>query len=55
MRFQETHGIVILAFYDARHAIRARRQISSQVLRGLEDVCLEAMFITPENLETVRG
>ncbi|EPS96290.1 hypothetical protein FOMPIDRAFT_110170 [Fomitopsis schrenkii] len=55
VRFQETHGIVVLAFYDARHAIRARRQISSQVLRGLEDACLETMFIAPENLETITG
>ena len=55
VRFQETHGIVILAFYDVRHAIRAKRQISNQVLRGLEDTHLEAMFISPENLETVRG
>ena len=55
VRFQETHGIVILAFYDIRHAMRAKRQISSQVLRGLEDIRLEAAFITAENLERVSG
>lgn len=55
VRFQETHGIVILAFYDIRHAMRAKRQISSQVLRGLEDIHLEAAFITAENLERVSG
>lgn len=55
VRFQETHGIVILAFYDIRHAIRAKRQISSQALLGLEDIRLEAKFIAAEHLETVRG
>ncbi|KAH9915679.1 RNA recognition motif 2-domain-containing protein [Fomitopsis serialis] len=55
VRYQETHGIVVLAYYNIRHAVRARRQISSQTLHGLEEVRLEAMFITPERLETITG
>ncbi|KAH9832301.1 RNA recognition motif 2-domain-containing protein [Rhodofomes roseus] len=55
VRFQETDGIVILAYYDIRHAVRARRQISSQAMHGLEGVRLEAIFIAPEELEKMTG
>ncbi|KZT65945.1 hypothetical protein DAEQUDRAFT_490578 [Daedalea quercina L-15889] len=55
VRFQETHGIIVVAYYDIRHAVRARRQIVSQALPGLEEVRLEAVFITPERLEMITG
>ena len=55
VRFQETHGVIIVAYYDNRHAVRARRQVLSQGLHGFEDIRLEAMLIDPDRLEAVRA
>ncbi|CCL99860.1 uncharacterized protein FIBRA_01885 [Fibroporia radiculosa] len=55
VRFQSSHRIVILAFYNVRHAIRAKRQIAGQVLRGLDDVRLDAGFVNAERLEMIAG
>ncbi|OBZ67253.1 Meiosis protein mei2 [Grifola frondosa] len=55
VRFQATHGVVILAFYDVRHAIRAQRQISEQIFDVLEDARLDARFVAPSALESVTG
>lgn len=53
VRFQAS-GLVILAYYNVRHAARARRQISGHSFACLDDVRLEAGFITLERLEMVR-
>lgn len=54
VRFQDSHGVVVLAFFDIRHAIRAQRQITSQTFPGLDDVRLDAGFVSAEQLEMVR-
>ena len=53
-RFQATHGIIILAFYDTRHAARALRQIAGHKFATLDDARLEAAFVSPAGLEKVR-
>ncbi|KAI0958378.1 hypothetical protein AcV7_004213 [Taiwanofungus camphoratus] len=54
VRFQAS-GLVILAYYNVRHAARARRQISGHSFACLDDVRLEAGFITLERLEMITG
>ena len=53
VRFQAAHGVIILAFFDVRHASRARKQISGQTLAGLQNVPLDASFIPAARLKTV--
>ena len=52
-RFQASHGIVILAFYDTRHAMRALRQISGKRIEVLDDACLVPAFISLAQVEKV--
>ncbi|KAI0661172.1 RNA recognition motif 2-domain-containing protein [Cubamyces menziesii] len=54
-RFQATHGIIILAFYDTRHAARALRQIAGHKFATLDDARLEAAFVSPAGLEKLTG
>lgn len=53
-RFQATHGVVILAFYDTRHAARALRHIAGHKFSALDNVHLEAEFVSPGRVEKVR-
>lgn len=53
VRFQASHGVIIIAFFDIRESIRAQRQIPSQSLPGLEEACLDARFVNTEQLEAV--
>ncbi|KAL6308053.1 RNA recognition motif 2-domain-containing protein [Sparassis latifolia] len=55
VRFQVSHSVILLAFFDVREATRAKSQISGQTLPGLEDVCLEAGFVTGEQLDILTG
>ena len=52
MRFQEQHGIVILAFYDIRHAQRAKNRLVSQPFFG--NVNLDVREIAISELRKVR-
>ncbi|KAI0365617.1 hypothetical protein BV20DRAFT_721398 [Pilatotrama ljubarskyi] len=54
-RFQASHGVVILAFYDTRHAARALRQIAGHKFSALDDVRLEAAYISPTHVEKLTG
>ncbi|KAI0356223.1 hypothetical protein OH77DRAFT_243296 [Trametes cingulata] len=54
-RFQTSHGVVILAFYDTRHAARALRQIAGHKFSALDDVRLEAAFVSPTQVEKLTG
>ncbi|EMD37725.1 hypothetical protein CERSUDRAFT_94724 [Gelatoporia subvermispora B] len=54
-RFLADHGVVILAFYDLRQAVRARKIICEQTLAGLEGARLDAKFMLPEKLESIMG
>lgn len=53
-RLQARHGIVIVAFYDTRHAIRAYRQISSGSFPTLDEARLECAFVSPAQVEKVK-
>ncbi|OJT09286.1 Meiosis protein mei2 [Trametes pubescens] len=50
-RFQATHGVVILAFHDSRHAARALRHIAGHTYSALDNVRLEAEFVSPARVE----
>ncbi|KAI0633340.1 RNA recognition motif 2-domain-containing protein [Trametes polyzona] len=52
-RFQSSHGFVILAFYDTRHAARALRQIAGKKFPALGNVRLEATFVSPAQVENM--
>ncbi|KAI8993853.1 RNA recognition motif 2-domain-containing protein [Trametes punicea] len=54
-RFQASHGIIVLAFYDTRHAVRAWRQIAGQNFSVLDDARLEAALISPAQVEKLSG
>ena len=53
-RFQATHGVVILAFYDTRHAMRALRHMTGKRFEALDDACLIPAFISFAQAEKVR-
>lgn len=53
VRFQATHGVIILAFFDIRHAARARKQIVGQTFPGLQNTSLETSFISSARLKSV--
>ncbi|KAH9929307.1 RNA recognition motif 2-domain-containing protein [Amylocystis lapponica] len=55
VRFQASHGVIILAFFDVRHASRAQKQICGQTLAGLGHTPLETSFITSEQLRVIIG
>ncbi|KAH9847633.1 RNA recognition motif 2-domain-containing protein [Lenzites betulinus] len=52
-RFQVTQGLVILAFYDTRHAARALRQIASHSFPMLDNANLDAAFVSPAQVENM--
>ncbi|KAI9067082.1 hypothetical protein FKP32DRAFT_1564289 [Trametes sanguinea] len=54
-RFQATRGVIILAFHDTRHALRALRQIAGHTFSTLEDARLEAAFVSPAQVEKLTG
>ena len=54
-RFQITHGVVILAFHDSRHAARALRQVSSNQVPTFSDARLKAAFVSPADVEKVEN
>ncbi|PCH43533.1 hypothetical protein WOLCODRAFT_122132 [Wolfiporia cocos MD-104 SS10] len=51
VRFQQTHGVVVLAYYDVRHAMRARRMLGTAPLPALGDARVGAAFVSAEQLE----
>ncbi|KZT08496.1 uncharacterized protein LAESUDRAFT_757732 [Laetiporus sulphureus 93-53] len=53
--FLESHGVIILAYYDIRHATRARSLIANQAIPGLEDAHLAAKYVSAEQIERVIG
>ena len=53
-RFQASHGIVIVAFYDSRHAARALRKIADNLFPTLDGARLAAAFVSPAQVEKVR-
>ncbi|KAH9942348.1 RNA recognition motif 2-domain-containing protein [Epithele typhae] len=55
VRFQQSHGVAILAFYDTRHAGRAMRQISGKRISTLSDVCLTLAFMDPAQVQKFFG
>ena len=54
-RYQATHGIVILAFYDTRHAMLALRRMTGKRFETLDDACLTPAFVSPAQVEKVRS
>ncbi|PIL34167.1 hypothetical protein GSI_03878 [Ganoderma sinense ZZ0214-1] len=54
-RFQVSHGIVLLAFYDTRHAARAFRHVSTDQVTTLGDARLAAAFVSPAQVEKIAG
>ncbi|KAI1796412.1 RNA recognition motif 2-domain-containing protein [Ganoderma leucocontextum] len=54
-RFQATQGIVLLAFYDTRHAARAFRHITANQVTTLGDDRLVATFVSPVQVEKLAG
>jgi hypothetical protein len=52
-RFQAEHGIIILAFFDVRDAIRAQRFLSTASLEVFGGRALSAKFISASVLEKV--
>ncbi|RPD78293.1 hypothetical protein L226DRAFT_543705 [Lentinus tigrinus ALCF2SS1-7] len=54
-RFQASHGVIIIAFFDTRHAVRALRQISGVTLPTLDEVRLESAFVSPAQVEKLIG
>lgn len=52
-RFLASHGIVLLAFYDTRHAARAFRHVSANQVTTLGDARLAAAFVSPAQVEQV--
>lgn len=54
-RFQADHGVVILAFFDMRDAIRAQRFLSFKPSTILGGRMLSVRFITATTLERVSG
>ncbi|KAI0829622.1 RNA recognition motif 2-domain-containing protein [Trametes gibbosa] len=52
-RFQANHGVVILAFYDTRHAARALRHITAHTFPVLDNVHLEAAFVSPAHVQSM--
>ncbi|KAJ2980261.1 hypothetical protein NUW54_g11029 [Trametes sanguinea] len=54
-RFQATRGVIILAFHDTRHALRALRQIAGHTFPTLEEARLEAAFVSPAQVEKLTG
>ncbi|KAI0645439.1 RNA recognition motif 2-domain-containing protein [Trametes meyenii] len=54
-RFQATHGVIILAFFDTRHAARALKHISGNTFATLNNARLEAAFVAPADIEKLTG
>ena len=54
-RFQSTHGIIILAFYDTRDAARAVRHIAGKRIETLGGACLVPSLIAFSRVEKVRA
>ncbi|CDO69291.1 hypothetical protein BN946_scf184976.g10 [Trametes cinnabarina] len=54
-RFQANRGVIILAFYDTRHAQRALRHIAGHTFSVLDDARLEAVFVSPAQVEKLTG
>ncbi|RDX50115.1 hypothetical protein OH76DRAFT_1349761 [Lentinus brumalis] len=54
-KFQAKHGIIIIAFYDTRHAVRALRQISDKSFPTLDEARLESAFVSPAQVEKLTG
>ncbi|KAI0769666.1 RNA recognition motif 2-domain-containing protein [Trametes elegans] len=54
-RFQAGHGVIILAFYDTRHTMRALRQITGHTFAALDDARLDASFVAPGTVEKLTG
>ncbi|KAI0743840.1 RNA recognition motif 2-domain-containing protein [Daedaleopsis nitida] len=54
-RFLSTYGIIFVAFYDTRHAVRAMSLISNNPYYAFENVRLESAFVSPAQVEQVIG
>ena len=51
--FQESHGVIILAYYDIRHATQARSLIANQAIPGLEETRISLRNMSTEQIERV--